>query len=176
MKKVLPFRCLPALVASGLLLFTACDRPDAMEVAVAPDLSSVTGATLIECPIGEARAVEQRVLALGGVVALDGNSVVVPSGAILDAADIGIEVPASRHVRVELTANDQEHWQFQAPVTVTIDYSRCPADALGTNPLSVWLIDSVTGELLQHMGGVDDRLMKRITFETDHFSGYAIAN
>ena len=176
MQKFPTGRLFHALFLSGLLPITACDRPDGAETAYSPQLYGMSGATLLECPSSQPRAAERRILPLGGVVGVDGHAVVVPLGAILGATEIGIEVPASRHMRVELTANDEEHWQFLAPLTVTIDYSRCPASALGTTPLSVWHIDSDTGELLEEMGGVDDRLLKQITFTTDHFSGYAIAN
>ncbi|HUF13752.1 MAG TPA: hypothetical protein VMN78_11675 [Longimicrobiales bacterium] len=33
-----------------------------------------------------------------------------------------------------------------------------------------------TGALLQNMGGVDDKENRTVTFRTDHFSGYAVAN
>ena len=76
---------------------------------------------------------------------------------------------------VDLRANGQEHWQFLAPLTVTIDYSRCNVGLLDP-PLTVWYVDPETGEMLEPMGGIDSRLTRTITFVTDHFSGYAIAN
>jgi hypothetical protein len=34
----------------------------------------------------------------------------------------------------------------------------------------------VTKELLEDMGGTDDKVAHRITFTTGHLSGYAVAN
>ncbi|HUF13750.1 MAG TPA: hypothetical protein VMN78_11665 [Longimicrobiales bacterium] len=176
MQKVPTARLFPALLLSWFLPITACDAPQAGDVPTAPRLARLSGATLIHCPTSQSKAAERRLLPPGGIVVLDRHEVIVPLGALRRIADIGIQVPVSRHMRVDLTVNDQEHWQFHKLVTVTIDYSRCSDEALGRNPLSVWHIDSRTGELLEEMGSVDDRLLKQITFVTDHFSGYAIAN
>ena len=115
-------------------------------------------------------------LPLGGSVSLRGHSVALPLGAVLLPATIGITEPAGQYMRIDLSANGQDHWQFQVPLSVTISYARCSRANIDKGPLSVWLIDEETGELLANMGGVDDKLARTITFETDHFSGYAIAN
>jgi hypothetical protein len=60
-------------------------------------------------------------------------------------------------------------------VSVAIDYSRCSAAEANKAPLSVWHIDSQTGQLLEPMGGVDDKSTHSITFTTGHLSGYAVA-
>jgi hypothetical protein len=39
----------------------------------------------------------------------------------------------------------------------------------------VWHIDPLTKTFLEDMGGVDDKVARTVTFSTDHFSGYAIA-
>ena len=164
------------LLLTGLVAITACDAPDGAEIVSSPLMSASAGVTLLECPSDERGSAEELILPLGGLVRLGGNEVVVPGGALVGATEISIESPSSPHMRVDLRANDQDHWQFLLPVTVTIDYSRCAAEALDGGPLSVWHIDTRTGELLENMGGIDDRLLRRITFTTDHFSGYAIAN
>jgi hypothetical protein len=41
--------------------------------------------------------------------------------------------------------------------------------------LTVWHINPQTKQLLTNMGGVNDAGLRRITFTTDHLSGYAIA-
>ena len=53
---------------------------------------------------------------------------------------------------------------------------RCSRTNIPRGPLSVWLVDPATGEMFENMGGVDDKLTRTVTFVTDHFSGYAIAN
>ena len=176
MRKFPAFRAANALVFGVLLPITACDAP---ESASAPggDLQQamVTAPSLLSCPSGQARGADGLVLPLGGAVGLGRHGVVVPAGALLGALEIEIEVPPSQYMLVELRANGQEHWQFLAPVTVTIDYGRCSIGLLDP-PVTVWHVDSGTGELLEHMGGIDNRIAKTITFTTDHFSGYAIAN
>jgi hypothetical protein len=41
--------------------------------------------------------------------------------------------------------------------------------------LTVWHINPQTKQLLTNMNGVNDAALRRITFTTDHLSGYAIA-
>ena len=41
--------------------------------------------------------------------------------------------------------------------------------------LTAWYIDPTTHELLEPMCGIDNPLTRAISFWTDHFSGYAIA-
>ena len=159
-----------------LVAFTACDAPESTYVPSGPQLSEFSTASLVSCPSSEGRSGEARVHPLvGGIVRLGGNAVTVPAAALLRSTEIEIEVPASQHMLVELRANDQEHWQFLAPLLVTIDYSRCPIGLLD-GPVTVYHVDPATGALLEHMGGIDNRLTRTITFTTDHFSGYAIAN
>lgn len=177
MQKFTTPRAGSAVLLTCLLGLTACDAPEFVDVPAEPRLASLEAPTLLECPVPPGRATQALILPLvGGSVTLEGNGVTVPGEALVDTTAIGIEVPASPHVRVELSADGQEHWQFQAPVSVTIDYSRCSPSAYGGKTLSVWLIDPETGALLEPMGGVDNRSARQITFETDHFSGYAIAN
>lgn len=175
MQKVLPNRALPALFLSVLLAFTACDRPESTEVPSEPETASVTAARLLDCPSSVTRSTSGEVGLLGGVVSLAGTLVSVPPEALLSPITLEIGIPASQHLLVELGVNGQEHWQFLLPVTVTIDYSRCRV-GLFAPPVTVWNVDPETGELLEHMGGVDNRLLRKVTFLTDHFSGYAIAN
>ena len=164
-----------ALLLLGVATVTACDVPEGTYVPSEPQLSTAATPSLLSCPSSVSQAGGGRVLPLGGIVALGGNVVSVPLGAILGLTEIEIEVPASEHMLVELKANGQEHWQFLSPVTVTIDYGRCAIGLLDP-PVTVWHVDPQSGELLEHMGGVDNRAAKTITFLTDHFSGYAIAN
>lgn len=175
MKTFQPIRASLVAVVGVLLSLTACDAPQRDEVPSAPQFSSVASPTLLQCPSNGEVATERQVGLIGGLVSLAGNMVLVPAEAVLGPMDIEIAVPASRHMVVELTANGQEHWQFNAPIWVTIDYSRCDIGLLAP-PVSVWHIDDTTGEPLEYMGGLDNRLLRRVTFSTDHFSGYAIAN
>ena len=176
MQKIPKIRGPLTLLFAVVTALTACDRPEQGEVPLEPSAFAMADARLLECPSsGELEASGSATL-LGGAVSLAGTVLVsVPPEALLGPVTIDIEVPASRYMLVELGVNGQDHWQFLAPVTVTIDYSRCRIGLLDP-PVTVWHVDPATGELLEHMGGVDDRLLQKVTFRTDHFSGYAIAN
>ena len=152
----------------------ACDESGTDPLAMEPAYSVVP--QLVECPSSTSYATSGGVLPTGGSVSLGGHSVALPLGAVLTPVSIGIEEPASRYMLIDLSANGQDHFQFLAPLTVTISYERCSRTNIDKGPLSVWLVDPATGAMLENMGGVDDKLTRTITFQTDHFSGYAIAN
>jgi hypothetical protein len=112
---------------------------------------------------------------LGGLLSLDGHSIVVPPLALDRLALITLRTPSTRFIEIEARVNGRDHFQFAQAVTVTLDYSRCRPWELGPEPVTVWQIDPDTKAFIQDMGGVDDRANKRISFTTDHFSGYAVA-
>lgn len=130
-------------------------------------------ATLAVCPSDQTQSTSSILDALGGTVSIGGTSVVVPVGALLSATSIELSIPASQYMEIGVTANGG-HFLFQTPITITIDYSRCSSD-IQQKTLSVWNIDPDTKQLLQNMGGVDNKLTHQITFTTPHISGYAIA-
>jgi hypothetical protein len=108
-------------------------------------------------------------------VSLGGHSIQIPGGALLDPTPITLTEPASRYVEIGVQAGDAEHFLFELPVVVTISYDRCSRSNIDRTPLQVWYIDPITHELLENMGGVDDKLARTVTFLTSHLSGYAIA-
>lgn len=109
----------------------------------------------------------------GGSVSVAGVTMTLPAGAVLEPTEFRLHVPSSTHVEVEIHANGQEHFQFHAPVVISMDYSRC---RVPSGSLTVWHIDPDTKSLLENMGGVNDTLNQRMIFSTMHLSGYAIAN
>ena len=157
---------------------TACSEPTTAPSSVtsAPSLNETQSATsLLRCqwtPFDIAWGVFGP---LGGLLSLNGHSIEVSPLALDRLAFITLRTPATRFVEVEARVNGQDHFQFAQPITVTLDYSRCRAWELGPEPVTVWQIDPDTKAFIQDMGGVDDRANKRISFTTDHFSGYAVA-
>ena len=131
-------------------------------------------ATLAVCPSDQTQSTSSILGALGGTVAIGGTSVVVPIGDLLTATSIELSIPASQYMEIGVTANGG-HFLFQTPITITLDYSRCSSDIQQKTTLSVWNIDPTTKQLLQNMGGVDNKLTHQITFTTIHLSGYALA-
>jgi len=162
-----------AIFALGLL---ACDGSRGAEHPVAPELAEVVAPSLMPCPASAAEAETGSVGTAGGALHLGDHVVQLPPQAVLGTTMIRLTDVPGPYLMVDLRANLSEHWRFNRSLTITLDYSRCPAESLARGPLSVWLVDVGTGELLEPMGGTDDRANRRITFQTDHFSGYAIAN
>lgn len=87
-----------------------------------------------------------------------------------------VTIPASRYMEIDVSAVGFASFVFQQPVSITIDYSRCNRSDLDQQTLNVWHIDPITKQLLENMGGSDDKTSRRITFTTGHLSGYAVAN
>ena len=131
--------------------------------------------TLLQCPTSQTQTKSALVTTLGATVSLGGTAVQIPAGALLAATTITLTVPASQYMEIAVQANDLTSFLFQQPVSITIDYSRCPAAEANKAPLSVWHIDTQSKQLLENMGGVDNKTTHTITFTTGHLSGYAVA-
>lgn len=113
----------------------------------------------------------------GGSLAVGREQLRVPSGAVHGPVRLSMVTPVSANVELELHAVGFSSYTFKKPVTVRIDYSRCDASAIASEAsLRVVHIDPVTRAVLQDMGGTVDPVARTITFETDHFSSYAVAD
>lgn len=171
----LRFLGLPAL--AGALLLASC-TPDGAAVAPTapsdPVLSTTYGATLLECPVSETVSASAVIGPLGGSVSVAGHRLNVPLGAVRGLRTFTLTVPASNYLDIEIRADGQEHFQFDAPVALTLDYSRCTRSNIKKENLRIFYIDPVTKTILQDMGGVDDKDARTVTTDTDHLSGYAI--
>jgi len=77
-------------------------------------------------------------------------------------------------MEISVQAGDFLSFLFNQPVSITIDYSRCNRTDIDNLALTVWHIDPVTNQLLENMGGVDDKTQRTITFTTSHLSTYAV--
>jgi hypothetical protein len=170
---------LTAAIATAALA-TACIEPTSTAPDAAgpetPTAASTSAATLISCPTDQPTVTEATIGLLGGLLQLGTTTISIPLGAVLVPTTFRIEVPASNYMEISVTGGDAEHFLFERPVSITIDYSRCDRAVTDAAPLSVWYIDEDTKALLEDMGGVDDKVARKITFRTGHLSGYAIAN
>jgi hypothetical protein len=135
-----------------------------------------SGPTPLRCPTDDFKVNVDLITPLGGVVRAAGSAIRLPEGSLLEPTIIAMIVPASRFMEIDIRANWLEHFVFQKPVRVVIDYSRCPNWRLNQGPLSVWYWNPVTRELIENMNAEDHRDKKRIVFWTTHLSGYVIAN
>jgi hypothetical protein len=128
---------------------------------------------LSACAAAPAQKASATIGVLGGSLSVGGVTMTVPAGAVAGPTVFRLHVPSSTYAEVEIRANEQDHYQFAAPVVIAMDYSRC---TVSSGDLAVWHIDPVTKTLLERMGGVNDLLNQRMIFSTMHLSGYAIAN
>ena len=149
--------------------------PTSPRSPTASALLANSGPRLIQCPTNTSVSVTGTLTALGGFLGVGGHSIQVPGGALLGSTDFTLTAPASQYVEISIRANGAEHFEFEQPVQVTISYARCNRSNIDSRPLQVWYIDETTKELIAPMGGIDNKLLKTVTFWTDHFSGYAIA-
>jgi hypothetical protein len=131
---------------------------------------------LIECPSSESGTASSVITTLGGTVSVSGASILIPAGALLSDALVTVTVPASKYVEVDISVAGSEHFLFELPVIVTISYARCARSNIDLSPLSAWYIDSETKALLEKMPSIDNKLLRTVTFTTEHLSGYAVAN
>ena len=130
---------------------------------------------LLVCPTSQTLTTSGLIGVNGGTLSLGGTSVTIPGGSLLGQTNVEITIPAGQYMEVDLSVNGGQHISFLQPVVVTIDYSRCNSWYTLFKQLSVWNIDETTKALLENEGGLDVKLLQKITFYTSHFSGFAIA-
>jgi hypothetical protein len=131
---------------------------------------------LMVCPVAQEASVRARITPQGGTISLGGHSVYFPPGAVREPVEVKLTVPASKYVEVDIQVNGQEHYRLARPVLATLSYARCGATAWRNRPLSVWHVDGHTRRPLERMASLDDRASRSVTFVTNHFSGYALAD
>lgn len=168
-----------AVLAAGALVVTLarCAEPTAAPSAAAPSLATTyaAGDALLACAASATRTFTVTLDQRGARFERGGIVVDVPAGAIPGVQQFRVTLPHSPFVEVDIDAVGYEHYRFARPVTVTVPYGRCGNVDESTPSLSVWYIDSDSKAMLERMPGADDRRGRRITFTTDHLSGYALA-
>ena len=127
------------------------------------------------CPHSESLSAAKRIGPKGGTLNLAGTKLVVPRGAVPVETEFVMTIPAGDWLELDIDAGGAEHYSFARPVTITVNYSRCATRAAETEALSAWYVDEASGALVQDMGAVDIKAGKKLSFETDHLSKYAIA-
>src|SRR3982751_4179838 len=129
-----------------------------------------TSASLLPCPGAVSESGTGLIGPLGGVLSVDGVQVIVPANAVLAPTSFTLTVPQSDYLEIDVKAGDADHFVFERPVVVTIDYGRCGLPRFH-DVLSAWNIDPDTKALLEKMPSVDSQLTHTIIFSTTHFSG-----
>lgn len=173
MNKRFPLRtfCAPVLAVA---LASCSDLVVPSAAPETPRLSSTTGATLLECPKETADSAGALIGPLGGTLQLNGHEVTIPLNAVLLPTQFRLVEPASNYMEVQVRAGDQEHFQFQRPVSLRISYARCTRSNIEKASLRIYHTDETTKAILADMGGTDDKTARVVTTSTDHLSGYTI--
>ncbi len=161
-------RRLTALLSLGALGIASCDTTPTPP----PDPGT---ARLVVCPSTTTQTTQAIIGPLGGLLNLGNTIVAIPAGALNLPTLITVTIPASQYMEVDVKANDLLSFVFKKDIGVRIDYSRCTDPALAKSRLSVWHIDAETKELLEFMGGVDNKSQRYIEFSSGHLSAYAVA-
>jgi hypothetical protein len=171
-------------ISAGVLALAlaACSEPGSspLEPASRPSQLesqySLNNPSPVECPSSVTQSTSALIGPLGGSLSVGGSSVVVPAGAVLLPTSITLTIPASNYMEIDVSAGGVDHYVFQTPVSMTIDYSRCTRNDIDQTPLSIWYWNPSANELLENMGGTDDKTARKVTFTTLHLSGYVIAD
>ena len=169
------------LAAPAVLVAAACGelpvQPSETEKRPAfTDMEELATAQLLVCPTQEEASAQAVIGPAGGSVGARGTSLVVPAGAVAEPTLFEVVVPVSRYMRVEIHAVGQDDYVFRAPVAISINYARCPVEAVPDEAaLEGVYISNLTNQVLEVLGGTVDRTGHKITFSTGHLSGYAVA-
>jgi hypothetical protein len=144
------------------------------DVAEVPATESTV--QLLACPTHEVQSARAVIGPDGGGVAVRGVSIAIPAGAVSEPTEFEVTVPASPYLEVEIHAVGYDTFQFQQPATITIKYSSCSDNSVTASARFVGAyIDTETNQVLEVLGGVDDKAARRVSFTTWHLSGYAVA-
>jgi hypothetical protein len=164
-------RVLTLAVGIAVAGCSTADRPTAPASRL--ESASALEQNLLACPTSLTQTATGALGMLGGTIQLGDVRFTLPAGAVRGLTVFVVTVPASRHLEVEIHALGLSSFHFEKPATITMGYGRC-GDVQG--PFRAWYIDSETKALLEDMGGVTDTVARTHTFQTNHLSGYAVAN
>ena len=171
------------LAAASVLALASCDSSQVTGVEAAPVAANdgkLLGLPILPhklyCPTSTSASTTAEIGPLGGVISVAGTSINVPLGALLNTVTMTVTVPASNYMEIEIHVEGVDHFLFELPTTVTVSYARCSGVWLLTPPLTAWYINSDTKALIAPMPSVDNRLLRTVTFTTDHLTGFILAN
>ena len=165
-----------AALAVGLTACTDLSTAPSASPASAPRLTVASGTQVALCPSEDGASSRAWIGSEGGRLRARGSSITIPAGAVPEPTLFEIEVPASRYMKVEIHAVGRSDYRFARPATITINFSRCPSGAIPTGAtIGGAYVDSATGAVLELMGGTVDWNGDKLSFPTDHLSGYVVA-
>ena len=172
------FRTAVRRLPFALFILGACDAPSTTAPELAPALSRRAPQfeqQIAACPTTRSYRAERTLGPRGGSISAGHHRLTVPRGVLTEPTRFTLYAPAGQEVKIELSANGESHYEFAAPVAVTISYERCARQHLPPTPMTAWYVDDAGTRFLERMGGRDDRIRKTVTFRTTHFSTYLVA-
>lgn len=171
------------LAAASVLSVLSCDSSRVTGVEARPETAEsgkLLGLPILPkklwCPTSTTQSATADIGPLGGIISVAGTSINVPVGALLSTVTMTVTVPASNYMEIDISVAGVDHFLFESPTTVTVNYARCTNVWLLTPPLTAWYIDSETKALISPMPSVDNRVLRTVTFTTDHLTGFILAN
>lgn len=169
-------RCAVAALAFALGACSADASLTGPEPVLQSSVAAVqdAGPSLLVCPSLESRSASKRIGPEGGSLTVAGTKLLVPAGAVPTETNFVLTIPASRYLELDIAADGQEHYEFAKPVTIRVNYAHCRSETAEVEALSAWHVDP-SHRFLENMYGLDDKSGRKLTFETDHLSKYAIA-
>src|SRR5436309_1832892 len=164
------------IAALGLAIsVAACDAPTAPKSrapGASASVSASSSQSLMYCPSDTTLVVRETFRpGVPGSFSIGGTRIEVPGDAVAAPVQLVLTIPASQYMQVDIHANGFDHYVFQTPILVSIDYARCAGNLSAASTRSVWYIDNSTLNGLENMGGSDEPSSNRITFYTNHLSG-----
>jgi len=176
---------LPATAAISIAVGACADLTTQTDGRVSEPASFIEGDSaqlaspeprLLVCQTAETRAARATIGPEGGTISTRGSAITMPPGAVPTPTEFEFVVPASPYMELEIHAVGMDSYIFDKPATITINYARCPGDAVPPDAkLKGVHIDDVSKQVLEVLGGVPDRVGQKISFSTGHLSGYAVA-
>ena len=128
---------------------------------------------LLVCPTAETQRARATIGPEGGYISARGSAITIPPRAVSEPTRFEVVVPASRYMEVEIHAVGMDSYLFAMPVTITINFARCPGDAIPPGAMLEGVYIDDVDRVLEHMGGRSSS--HKLSFETGHLSGYAVA-
>lgn len=127
---------------------------------------------VLECPDWGAGEVSAVIGPDGGSVGTASYRLTLQGGAVAEPTTFWMRPAPGEEVRIEVTAEGHEDFQFSAPAFLTLGYERC-RNASPTR-LEIFEVDE-QGEVVDQLGGEHDRTQRRVRAQVDHLSIFVLA-
>ncbi|HYW12391.1 MAG TPA: hypothetical protein VE871_10540 [Longimicrobium sp.] len=154
-------------------LALACMTPLLLTVACWDDGTSPRDYTPLVCAGGTGASASSTIGPAGGTVTVNGNSLIVPAGALSSAVTFRITERGDRSVGVEVQPHGT---QFSKDATLALSYARC-GNLAGYKDFRIVEVDSGTTRVLRTLPSQVDSATRTVrTTRLNHLSGYLIGS